>query len=160
MAVSPDSHWLATGGEDRRIILWDLTAPDPSVAYAVLRSPTGSGTGVQVAFSADGRWLSAFGSAAFSSEAPWLVTADNDVHLFNLPVDEVIDRICLAVGRNPTEEGWQRYAPDLPAQYVLNKAKTRWRGVLWLNPGSEMATSEPSREISTGQKASTARPQT
>jgi WD40 repeat protein len=114
MAISPDSHWLATGGEDRRVILWDLTAPDPSVAFAVLRSPTGSGAGVQVAFSADSRWLSAFGVATFSSAAPSLVTADNNVHLYNLPVDELIDRVCLAAGRTATEEEWRRYVPDQP----------------------------------------------
>lgn len=114
MAISADSHWLATSGEDRRVILWDLTADDPAGAFAVLRSPTGSGPGAQVAFSADSRWLSAFGAAAFSSQAPWLVTADNDVHLYNLPLDELMDRICLAAGRNPTEQEWKRFLPDQP----------------------------------------------
>lgn len=54
-AMSPDGHWLATGGEDNTARLWDLTKLDPSVNPRVLRSHEGAVN--TLAFSGDGHWL-------------------------------------------------------------------------------------------------------
>ncbi|MFN8446292.1 MAG: MerR family transcriptional regulator [Caldilineaceae bacterium] len=112
LAFSPDNHWLATAGEDQRVVLWDLTAVNPATAFVVIRSPKGSGSGVKVNFSPDSRWLAAYGASAFSADGAWLVTASNDVQLWNLRLDELADATCLAAGRNLTDDEWQRYFPS------------------------------------------------
>jgi WD40 repeat protein len=60
VALSPDEHWLATGGgfEDKTVRLWDLTRDDPSQSPLILRGQTG--------------WV---GALAFSPDNRWLVTA-------------------------------------------------------------------------------------
>jgi WD40 repeat protein len=37
VAISPNSHWLVTGGQDRTVRLWDLMAKDPAANPVVLR---------------------------------------------------------------------------------------------------------------------------
>jgi WD40 repeat protein len=54
-AFSPDSHWIATGSQDKTIRLWDLTATDIATSSIILR---GHEEGiVKVVFSPDGCWL-------------------------------------------------------------------------------------------------------
>jgi len=146
LTFTADSHWLVTGGEDERILLWDLTTDNPAVAPVALRSPTGSGTGVGVAFSPDGRWLAGFGAAAFSKQGAWLVTADNDVHLWNLHLNELIDTTCIAVGRNLSRDEWARYFPDQPYRTVCpalaqNQLVPRLQAQALLHDGDQLAVS-------------------
>jgi WD40 repeat protein len=55
VAISPDNHWLVTGGEDETARLWDLTAKDPSANPVVLRGHENSVHAV--AISPDNHWL-------------------------------------------------------------------------------------------------------
>ena len=57
LAVSQDGDWLATGGADGTLRVWDLHADDPASASFVL--PGGEGALLSVGFSQDGRWLAA-----------------------------------------------------------------------------------------------------
>ncbi|MBI1918110.1 MAG: hypothetical protein HYS12_25745 [Planctomycetes bacterium] len=52
MAFSPDGLWLASGGDDGRVCLWE-----PWSGKAVLRLPGHQGSVCSLAFAADGRSL-------------------------------------------------------------------------------------------------------
>jgi WD40 repeat protein len=55
IAFSRDGRWMATGGADMKVFLWDLTAREPA---ATARELSGHDGRVQIAtFSADGHWL-------------------------------------------------------------------------------------------------------
>ena len=80
LAISPDSHWLATGslatvrsGKVWRgtVRLWDLTSSDPTRAPTVLRTHSGSITALS--FSPDGHWLAA-GVESYGKVFLWDVT--------------------------------------------------------------------------------------
>ena len=68
LAFDPRSRWLATGGTDRTVRLWDLTtghpADDPrvlSMTGFIMFSHDDYKDDVRLAFSSDGRWLAAGG---------------------------------------------------------------------------------------------------
>jgi WD40 repeat protein len=54
---SADSRWLATGGDDGRTRLYDLTAAGPALRAAVLTGHAEGENVREVVFSPDGRWL-------------------------------------------------------------------------------------------------------
>ncbi|MEI7995410.1 MAG: hypothetical protein WCH01_10965, partial [Methylococcaceae bacterium] len=98
-SFSPNAseRWLVTVGDDAIVRLWDLTVSDPTSTVVELR---GRGAG---------SW-----SAAFTQDDHWLITGGDDgrVCLWSLRQDELIRLANLIVGRNLTEEEWQKYFPN------------------------------------------------
>ncbi len=113
-AISPDSRWLATGGEDRIVRLYDLKSPQPAVNQRVFSGHQLEVTDLQ--FAADGQWVASgsrdntvrvwkltetanipnslvlqghngwISALAASSDGKWLATAgyDRTVRLWNM----------------------------------------------------------------------------
>ena len=55
LAISPNSRWLVTGGDDNTARLWDLRSKNPAADPMVLRGHDGAI--MRVAFSADSRLI-------------------------------------------------------------------------------------------------------
>jgi len=143
-AFSPDQRWLATGGEDGAIRLWDLSPVDPTSRVFALNGHNGPVHGL--AFSADGRWLvsgaadgavrlwrltaegakpdrvfaegryGAIQSLALSPKGDWLVfgTQGGNVCIWKMSVD------------GPQEEPCETWKDDVPVMQVLFSARGRW----------------------------------
>jgi WD40 repeat protein len=132
LAISPDNHWLVTGGEDGMARLWDLRANDPTASPVVLRGH--KDVVYALAISPDNHWL-ATGSwdgtarlwdlrandptaspVAISPDNRWLVTGSKDgtTRLWLLQVNDLIDLARITVGRNFTTEEWMLYFPGEP----------------------------------------------
>jgi WD40 repeat protein len=85
VAISPDNHWLATGGFDGETRLWDLTAGNPAAHPVVLGGHMGPI--LSVAFSPDGRWL-ATGSQDKTARLWNMAASDPSVASISLPGHE------------------------------------------------------------------------
>ena len=98
MAFSPDGKTLAAAGGE--VWLWNFTDPArPAPLGPPLTGPTDRVT--SVAFSPAGKTLAA-GSD------------DSTAQMWNLDVDDAIQRICATTSNILTHAQWKRYIPPLP----------------------------------------------
>jgi WD40 repeat protein len=95
---SPDGNWLATGGDEGTIFLWDMTSDNP--AGNPRRLP-GRNQILEVTFSPD---------------SINVATANQDgvVRLWLPATQDLIDLACQTSGRNMTLAEWQQVLPDQP----------------------------------------------
>jgi WD40 repeat protein len=108
VAFSPDGRTLAAGIAGGTVELWNLADPArPARLGQPLTSP--AGTVNSVAFSPDGRTIVAGIAAGFSAN-----TADGTVEVWNLNVDDAIQRICAATSNTMTAAQWNQYISQLP----------------------------------------------
>ena len=93
-----DSKWLATGGDEGTIFLWDLTSPSPA------------GNPLQL----HGR--NQILKLIFSPDKKTIATANQDgiLRLWPYSAQELIDLACRTSGRNMTLAEWQQMLPDQP----------------------------------------------
>jgi WD40 repeat protein len=103
---SPKGTWLATGGDEGTIFLWDMTADNP--AGNPRRLP-GKNQILAVTFSPDGKTVT---------------TANQDgvVRLWLPATQDLIDLACRTSGRNMTLAEWQQVLPD----QTYSKTCTQW----------------------------------
>ena len=107
MAFSPDGRTLAAAGTDGTVWLWNVTDPArPARLGQPLAGPTDTVTSVtnavsSVVFSPGGRTLAAG-------------NRDGTVWLWNLDVDDAIQRVCATTGNTLTPARWEQYIPELP----------------------------------------------
>jgi WD40 repeat protein len=99
VTISPDNHWLLTGGNEETARLWDLTAKDPSASAVVLRGYKGTVSAV-----------------AISPDNHWLVTGstNHSARRWPLQVNDLMDLARVTVGRNFTTKEWKLYFHDEP----------------------------------------------
>jgi WD40 repeat protein len=96
MAISPDGRWLAAGGRDKTLGLWDLTAAEPEKTARVL--------------SGHEDWVN---SLAISPNGRWLATGSNDktVRLWPLRMEELLRQARRAAGRDFSRAEWEELFP-------------------------------------------------
>jgi WD40 repeat protein len=109
LAMSPDSHWLASGGDDHTIRLWDLRVRDPSTTSIVLE-----------------HHKQTISHLAFSPDGGWLITSayDGTLHLIPLHTEALLDQARRATGRNLDPDEHRLYLPDHPDETTFPQFPT------------------------------------
>jgi WD40 repeat protein len=126
VAFSPNRDEIATGGNDRKVILWDLASRE-----VIHRLPLGFAV-VDLAFSPDGRQLAAAGHSdqlalvSLESELPvvWLTCPCKDMLALAFSPD---GRLLAAGGRNGMIQIW-----DLKTRQVIDSSTSHGGRVLSL----------------------------
>jgi WD40 repeat protein len=127
LAFSPENRWLATGGGDGQVHLWDVLADDPAAAPRILEGHSGAVN--EVAFSPDGRWLASAG-------------ADGVVRLWSIAERETVEASRLLLGH---EGGVQRVAFS-PDGRLLASGGADGTTRLW-EPGNGSEPGEPTGAV-------------
>ena len=144
LAMSQDSHWLATGGPGDRVVrLWNMMHPDPAAAPVVLLH---EGSVSSLAISPDSRWLITgsqdrtvrlwdlgaenpaatppvlagvgmpFERLLVSPDSRWLVSGggNDPTRLWHLRVADLIALARDAAGRNLSPDEWELFFQGQP----------------------------------------------
>jgi WD40 repeat protein len=100
VAFSPDDHWMASGDDDGRILLWDLTRREPTTAIEL--SPVNDIWVRSLKFSPDNKWLIAARSeGGRKATGPWS------------PLEVwALDALCIPPARQLLQSGWRE--PNTP----------------------------------------------
>lgn len=148
VAFSPDNRLLASGSRDMAVQVWDLTQPttEPYILDGHADEVT------SVAFSPDGSVLASGSndwtvwlwelthsiassrvltghehrvrSVAFSPKGTYFASGSEDgtVRVWNIQIEYLSEQICEQVGRNLTENEWQKFiGTDIPYQCTCSK---------------------------------------
>ena len=104
IAFTPDGSMLAsTAGFDNRIILWDVESRQPmGQPLTVNHRDVGA-----IAFSPNGKTLASTGCADLNQDP----CKNYELILWNLDPQSWVEKTCQRVGRNLTQEEWDRYFP-------------------------------------------------
>jgi WD40 repeat protein len=144
VSFDPRGHWLATGGADGTVRLWNLSsakltserlatlegAADTVVVnpdgQAVLTASTQKGDAFMWSLPSEGGahdvWklpadAGVVSGAAFSSDGRWLITRSYDRHtvsIWPLSLEALVKVACRTAGRNLTAHEWRQYFADQP----------------------------------------------
>ena len=116
VAFSPDGKTLAAASDDDKVWLWNLS--NPASPAPVNQPLTGPANAVySVAFSPDGKTLAAGGGDGTTETLPGGTAAGaaaGTAQMWNLDVDDAIQRICATTGNALTARRWRQYINQLP----------------------------------------------
>jgi WD40 repeat protein len=98
IAFSPDGHWLASGGQDNLIRLWNMYSEQPALSPIVMEGHEDM-----------------IYALSFTPNGDWLITASSDsVRAWSMSLDNLLSRACEIAGRNLTIDEWQVYLGEDP----------------------------------------------
>jgi WD40 repeat protein len=98
IGAHPRQPWIATGGQDGTVRLWDLTDPAHPAELAV--------------YNHGGLYAAA--SIWFSRDGKTLATADaSSIRLWNVDLDDTLNRLC-DLSADITPDEWSAYLPGRP----------------------------------------------
>ena len=94
LAFSPDGGFLATGGNDTSVRIWDLYAEDPTTQPIILQGHED--------------WITAL---SFGPEGRFLATGSRDTtaRTWDMNIENLVEIACQQTGRNLSLDEWEQY---------------------------------------------------
>lgn len=99
LTFSKGGRYLASGGNDNTVRLWNVSAPSDASAIGQAMSPNAK-TGNFLSFSPTSHMLG-------------VSSGTDTVRLWNLDVDQAISRVCSTTQGVLTRDKWHEYLPRL-----------------------------------------------